>query len=131
MARPTEKTTVNHPQTIREWTRDSWNTAEEKGWHDKEPTKDFEKDAVNISCKIANIHGEVSEAHEELKVGKKDVYYEPHKPKKPCGFGIELADIMIRVKDLAHSLGIDLQKCMELKAEYNRTRSYRHGNKRV
>lgn len=48
---------------------------------------------------------------------------------KPLGFGIELADILIRVFDTAEAYGIDLQQALEIKAAYNRGRPYRHGGK--
>lgn len=50
---------------------------------------------------------------------------------KPLGFGIELADILIRVFDTAEAYGIDLQQALEIKAAYNRSRPYRHGGKKA
>lgn len=50
---------------------------------------------------------------------------------KPCGFPSELADIVIRVGDLAFRLGIDLEKAVEEKMKYNRTREFLHGGKKV
>lgn len=55
---------------------------------------------------------------------------------KPEGFGIELADALIRQGDLAEALTqagipIDLEYCVRLKAAYNRTRPHRHGGKRA
>lgn len=45
-------------------------------------------------------------------------------------FEFELADIMIRVMDLAEYKGIDLEKHIELKMRYNSQREYKHGNKK-
>lgn len=55
---------------------------------------------------------------------------------KPEGFGIELADALIRQGDLAEALTqagipIDLEYCVRLKAAYNKTRPHRHGGKRA
>lgn len=50
-------------------------------------------------------------------------------PLKPEGFGSELADIIIRVFDLAEELGIDLGAEVLRKMRYNATREYRHGGK--
>lgn len=50
---------------------------------------------------------------------------------KPEGFGIELADAVIRIGDLAARMGIDLSAAIVLKHEYNKTRPHRHGNKRA
>lgn len=55
---------------------------------------------------------------------------------KPEGFGVEMADALIRQFDLCKALtraGIptDLQQLVLLKSAYNEKRSYRHGGKRV
>lgn len=43
--------------------------------------------------------------------------------------GDELADIMIRVMDLAAFKGIDLEKHIDLKMKYNSLRPHKHGKK--
>lgn len=48
---------------------------------------------------------------------------------KPEGVGSELADIIIRVLDMAHRHGIDMGEAVALKSAYNATRGFRHGNK--
>lgn len=50
-------------------------------------------------------------------------------PAKPEGFGSELADIVIRVFDLAEDLGIDLAAEIKRKMHFNESRAYRHGGK--
>ena len=50
---------------------------------------------------------------------------------KPEGFPIEIADTIIRIFDLCGYLDIDLEEAIRLKMEYNKTRSYRHGNKKA
>ena len=64
------------------------------------------------------IHAEVSEAVESYRRYSTD-------------FPEELADIVIRVLDFAEEQGIDLYKEIISKHEYNKTREYRHGNKRI
>jgi NTP pyrophosphatase (non-canonical NTP hydrolase) len=39
----------------------------------------------------------------------------------------ELADVIIRTLDLCGSLGIDIEKHIELKMKYNESREYKHG----
>lgn len=51
------------------------------------------------------------------------------RPAKPEGFGSELADIVIRVFDLAEDLGIDLAAEIKRKMHFNESRAYRHGGK--
>lgn len=50
---------------------------------------------------------------------------------KPEGMASELADVIIRVGDLAEHLGIDLDRAVTLKMAYNASRPYRHGGKRA
>ena len=103
-----------------------WRTAEEHDWH---------KDDDNIPVKLVMIHSEVSEALEEYRNTPPEcevsyLYYSADSD-KPQGFGVELADIVIRVLDLAEMLGMDLTDLILTKMEYNRSRPYRHGGKRV
>jgi NTP pyrophosphatase (non-canonical NTP hydrolase) len=93
--------------------------AVEKGWWDVERS---------FGDVISNIHAEISEAWEDYRNGKDVnlIYYEDD---KPCGIPIELADAVIRIMDLCGKHGIDLFKCIEIKHNYNKKRSYRHGNK--
>lgn len=48
---------------------------------------------------------------------------------KPEGMASELADIVIRVGDLAERLGIDLGRAVEEKHAFNLTRAMKHGGK--
>jgi NTP pyrophosphatase (non-canonical NTP hydrolase) len=92
-------------------------TAKEKGWWDN-PRNDGEI--------IALIHSELSEALEAIRNG------EPMSEKIPefTELELELADVAIRLMDYAESRGIDLWSAIAAKAEYNKTRSYRHGGKK-
>lgn len=49
---------------------------------------------------------------------------------KPCGFPSELADIVIRCRDIAAALCIDLEAEIVRKHDYNQTREHLHGRKR-
>lgn len=66
----------------------------------------------------------VNEAVESL-TGEKPVL------PKPEGVGSEAADVLIRLLDTCERNGIDLGSEVERKFAFNRTRAYRHGNKRV
>jgi NTP pyrophosphatase (non-canonical NTP hydrolase) len=107
---------------IRDLQIESHATARANGFYDSPPT---------IQDRLVLIHSEVSEALEEWRNpehGLTEIYYGGEKPE---GFGIELADILIRVADCAEYLRIDLEECLREKLAYNKTRSYRHGNKRA
>lgn len=92
---------------------------EEKGWNEGEP--DF--------CeKLVLVHAELSEALEAYRI---DDWYHVEPSGKPDGVGVELADAIIRIFHMAELFDIDLEKYLYEKIAYNKTRPYRHGNKRV
>ena len=50
---------------------------------------------------------------------------------KPQGMAAELADVIIRVLDMADELDIPVIDAVLFKHKYNQTRSYRHGGKKA
>lgn len=99
----------------------SFNTAEQKGFH-KGPEN------WNIPTKIALIHAELSEALEDHRDGKIQTVVD--EKGKPHGMAQELADVAIRLGDLAEMLGIDLEKEIIFKMKFNSTRPVMHGGKK-
>ena len=76
-------------------------------------------DVYRVPTALALIHSEVSEALEAFREGDRDHFEE------------EMADVLIRVLDCAHGLGLDLDWAVATKLEKNKTRGFRHGGKRV
>ena len=105
---------------IREMAIAAFNNSEQKGFHRGAENQ-------NIPTKLALIHAEVSEALEDHRDGKIETTFDDNG--KPHGFAQELADIVIRVGDLAEMLDIDLEKEIVMKLKYNSTRPVRHGGK--
>lgn len=81
---------------------------------------------------IALLHSEASEALEAFReYGLEDateIVYGSRLP-KPKGVGSELADVLIRLVDMADVFGIDLAQEYHRKVAYNATRAYQHGGK--
>lgn len=102
---------------------------------------------------VALCHTELSEALEEYRAGR-PMEYKPcgidhivcnkegcvfvsadgncnYMKDKPEGIAVEMADCIIRILDWCGKEGVDIDKIMEEKMEYNLTRPYRHGGKRL
>lgn len=84
--------------------------AKRKGFWSKRP---------NIPEKLALVHSEVSEALEELRLPKFD----------KAKFGEELADIVIRVFDIAAWFDLDLANIIVRKHNKNLLRPRKHGKR--
>jgi NTP pyrophosphatase (non-canonical NTP hydrolase) len=101
----------------------------------------FWEASEDIPTKLMLIVSELSEALEEYRDGHMYVRlvsepspggpedFAPTIVKKPEGFPIEIADVVIRCMDLCGHLGFDLGAMVELKMEYNATRPHLHGRK--
>ena len=130
---------------------DIWKTADEAGWHEKE------RELPEI---VALCHSELSEALEAWRDGMEvtDVLYEytdhdgsvtgtpgskyripepfiidfegNHVLGKPEGVASEFADTIIRILDYSGHAEIPTIQVMFQKMMFNRTRAYRHENKR-
>ena len=95
-----------------------YESCEKKGWNEN----------LVLGNMLVNVHGEVSEAWEEIRNGHAVTeVYEVHG--KPEGFPIEMADTIIRILHICANYKIDIEGAIEAKMRYNETRPYRHGGK--
>lgn len=113
-----------HPKVIDDFVRSFDNvanavhaTAKDKGWWD---------DDRNDGEAIALMHSELSEALEALRHGN------PADDKIPefSGVEAELADVIIRIMDMAPARGWRIGEAVVAKIAFNKTRERMHGGKR-
>jgi len=93
--------------------------AVEKGWH---------KEKLDVPLRLALIHSELSEALEEWRNEKPDIYVLDGKPE---GVAVELVDALIRILDALHEMGVDIDAVVRMKHQFNAGRPIRHGGKRA
>jgi NTP pyrophosphatase (non-canonical NTP hydrolase) len=80
---------------------------------------------------IALMHSELSEALEEYRNGHSENETYMSEKGKPEGVPSELADCIIRILDCCGYFDINMEEILTLKMEFNKTRPYRHGGKRL
>ncbi len=98
---------------------DMYQNAVEKGFHDGESIGPEAISLERIAIFMSNLHEECSEL---WSAARKGTLF--HDCDKNCGLtnaAEELADIVIRTMDTAHSLGVDLGLAISKKAAYNKT----------
>lgn len=123
---------------------EAYGNSEAHGWYAEERS---------VGDLLALMHSELSEALEQFRDGRplgvihwtqgdqeldwrsyaawRDLYRLVALGWKPDGFVVELADVLIRIFDMAGARGLPLGEALLAKMAYNRTRPMRHGGKRL
>ena len=91
-------------------------TAKDKGWWDEDR---------NNGELIALMHSELSEALEALRLGNQS----DDKIPEFSGLEAELADVIIRIMDMAAARNLNIAGAILAKANFNTQREHKHGGK--
>lgn len=107
-------------ENFNEIQKECYRIAYKAGWWDDEHSSP-------LSQQIANMHGELSDAWEWYRKGNPPSDHIA----EFSGIEEEMADTVIRIMDTCERNGYRLLDAIHAKMEFNRTRPYRHGNKKA
>lgn len=120
---------THYGDALNELAKDIYEVADSKGFWDEPFTDD---NILTVPAKLALVHGEADEALEVHREAYNDGEEDPIShltPMQEDDLTEELADIVIRVLDLAGSYDLDIGNTLVAKVEKNRGRPHKHGKR--
>jgi len=108
---------------LNELAQQVYNNAAAHGFHDDDTRRE------RIAEFIANLHGEVSELWEAWRKGNLHKACDKATSEPLTCAEEELADILIRTLDTAVTMGVDIDRAVRIKSQYNEGRPRMHGGK--
>ena len=117
-------------KTLNQIAHEVHENAKAHGFHPKRQSLD-----LFIANQIANLHAEVSELWDAHRAGKSNELCDKSRKMELLGLQPltcreeEYADIIIRTLDQCKRLGVDIQRAIEIKHLFNKSRPYRHGKR--
>lgn len=103
----------------------------DRTWELQDRAQPLPLDHLQQLARLVLILGESMEALEAAVERAEPLWFDPKQPDKPEGFGVELADVIIRILDFCAGYGINIDALVNMKIEYNKTRPFRHGNCKI
>jgi NTP pyrophosphatase (non-canonical NTP hydrolase) len=119
------------PKGLNDYVEEVTAWCKRKGWHE-DITSSRPNSAGDLLMLVVT---ELAEALEEVRDhhGLNEVYYveDKHGQQKPEGVPVELADVLIRIFDIAGRWDIDLEAVVREKMAFNEGRPYKHGGRSI
>ena len=109
--------------SLNELAQHVYNIAADHGFHDDDSRRE------RVAEFVANLHGETSELWEAWRRGNLHNPCDKTTSEPLTCAEEELADILIRTLDTAITMGVDIERAVRIKSQYNESRPHKNGGK--